>query len=460
MRYSITFTLEVYNALVAHLFQPGQTERGAYILCGLSHTEAETRLLVRRLLPVLSQDVLTSSRSHMEIKPQSFMRAMKEADLDGLAFVFVHSHPPGVRDHSPADDKTEASLFRTAYIRIGTQSAVHASIVFSAPACPSARVWHRDGSYSPVTMIRVIGDRFRFYTNPQAAGTGAQIFDRQIRAFGLAIQQVLGSLHIGIVGAGGTGSAVAEQLIRLGVGRLSEFDAQCLEASNTTRVYGSGLKDAGEPKVEIIRRHSEHIGLGTNVTAVDSDITQRASAELLRDCDVIFGCTDDEWGRSILCRIATDYYIPVFDMGVKIDSRDGKIVSVEGRVTTLVPGAACLFCRGRITAEGVTANVIAKHNKAQIDELRRQDYAPELHENAPAVIPFTTAVASAAVQELLHRLTGFMGSDRTSSEAILFFDQSRIRTNRLPPQAGCFCADHVNWGIGDQTPFLGMLWQD
>jgi molybdopterin/thiamine biosynthesis adenylyltransferase len=460
MRYSITFTQEVYSALVDHLFQLGQTERAAYLLCGLSHTEAETRLLVRCLLPVLIQDVLTSSRSHMEIEPQSFMRAMKEADMNGVAFVFVHSHPPGVRDHSPADDKTEASLFRTAYIRIGTHSAVHASIVFSAPDCPSARVWHRDGSYSPVTMIRVIGDRFRFYGNLQAAGVGAQIFDRQIRAFGSAIQQMLGSLHIGIVGAGGTGSAVAEQLIRLGVGRLSEFDSQCLEASNTTRVYGSGLKDAGQPKVEIIRRHSDHIGLGTNVTAVDSDITQRASAELLRDCDVIFGCTDDELGRSILCRMATDYYIPVFDMGVKINSKDGEIVSVEGRVTTLVPGTACLFCRGRITAEGVSANVIAKHSKAQIDELRRQGYAPELHENAPAVIPFTTAVASAAVQELLHRLTGFMGSDRTSSEAILFFDQSRIRTNRVPPQAGCFCADHVNWGIGDQTPFLGILWQD
>jgi molybdopterin/thiamine biosynthesis adenylyltransferase len=460
MRYSITFTQDVYSALMDHLFQPGQAERGAYLLCGLSLTETETRLLVRRLFPVLPQDVISSSRSHMEIAPQSYMRAMKVADIDGLSFVFVHSHPPGARDHSPADDETEISLFRTAYIRIGAQGAVHGSIVFSAQDCPSGRVWHPDGSYSPVTMVRVVGDRFRFYPNPQAPGFSTQIFDRQVRAFGSAIQQVLGDLHVGIIGAGGTGSAVAEQLIRLGVGRLSQFDAQCLDPSNTTRVYGSALDDAGKPKVDIIRRHSDHIGLGTKVAAVGSDITLRSIAELLRECDVIFGCTDDEWGRSILCRIATNYYIPVFDMGVKIDSRNGEIVSVEGRVTTLVPGAACLFCRGRITAEGVTANVIEKHNKGQIDELRRQGYAPELNENAPAVIPFTTAVASAAVGELLHRMTGFMGSDRTSSEVILFFDQCRIRTNWVPPQAGCFCADLQGWGIGDQRPFLGMIWQD
>jgi len=38
MHYSITFTQGVYSALVDHLFQPGETERGAYLLCGLSRT--------------------------------------------------------------------------------------------------------------------------------------------------------------------------------------------------------------------------------------------------------------------------------------------------------------------------------------------------------------------------------------------------------------------------------------
>ena len=73
--------------------------------------------------------------------------------------------------------------------------------------------------------------------------------------------------------------------------------------------------------------------------------------EEFRTCDAIFGCTDDEWGRSLLTRLAIYYAIPVFDMGVKIDSEDGIIRSINGRVTTLLPGTACLYCRGRITAE-------------------------------------------------------------------------------------------------------------
>jgi hypothetical protein len=394
----------------------------------------------------------------MEIAPQSFMRAMKHANTKNLSFVFVHSHPYGPAGHSPQDDVTEPSLFRTAYIRIGGQ-AIHASIVSSGIDQPRARVWHPDGSTSPVEVIRVIGNRFRFIQRVRAKNVSTDIFDRQVRAFGAEIQELLAALHIGVVGIGGTGSAVAEQLIRLGVGRLSLFEGQTLDASNVTRVYGSRLTDVDQPKVRIIERLAKEIGFGTEVTLFPKHITNSETAKALRDCDVIFGCTDDEWGRSILSKLAIDYYIPVFDMGVKIDSSEGLIVSVQGRVTTLLPGAACLFCRGRITADGVRAQVIESCSPEQAEELRRQ-HAPELQGNAPAVITFTSAVASTAVSELLHRLTGFMGADRVSSEVIHFFDQSRMRTNHLSLASDCYCGAKERWGLGDQQPFWGCYGKD
>jgi molybdopterin/thiamine biosynthesis adenylyltransferase len=406
----------------------------------------------------LPQEVISASGRHMEIAPQSFMRAMKRADAGHFSFVFVHSHPDGPAGHSQQDNITEPILFRTAYTRI-SGNAIHASIVISGIDYPRARVWHLDGTTSPVEVIRVIGDRFRFFHHDPGRNASAEIFDRQVRAFGMEIQHILKTLHIGIVGNGGTGSAVAEQLIRFGVGKLSLFEGQTLDASNVTRVYGSRLTDVDVPKVQIIQRLAKDIGFGTEVIAFPYHITILKSAEALRGCDAIFGCTDDEWGRSILSKLAIDYYIPVIDMGVKIDSNEGSIVSVQGRVTTLVPGSACLFCRGRITADGVRVQVIESCNPSQAEELRRQRYAPELEGNAPAVIAFTTAVASTAIAELLHRLTGFMGAERTSSEVIHFFDQSRMRTNHISPSPDCYCGDRQRWGLGDQQPFLGMLWQ-
>jgi molybdopterin/thiamine biosynthesis adenylyltransferase len=372
----------------------------------------------------------------MEIAPQSFMRAMKGADAGRMSFAFVHSHPDSTREHSPQDDLTELNLFRTAYSRIGGPS-LNASLVFSAADRPHARVWHQDGNTSPIEVIRSVGNRFRFFERRPQMSVDPVIFDRQVRAFGPEMQRLLKSFHFGIVGTGGTGSAVAEQLVRLGIGRLSLFEGQTLEASNVTRVYGSRIADVGLPKIEIIQRLAKEVGFGTEIRLLPGLITNRTIAEPLRDCEVIFGCTDDEWGRSILCRVAIDYYVPVIDMGVKIDSINGAIASVQGRVTTLLPGSACLFCRGRICAEGVRAQVIESFNPKQAEELRRQQYAPELVDNAPAVIAFTTAVASTAIGEFLHRLTGFMGGRPSQQRSDSF-----LRRNEDANQPGSAFSTH------------------
>jgi hypothetical protein len=158
--------------------------------------------------------------------------------------------------------------------------------------------------------------------------------------------------------------------------------------------------------------------------------------------------------------LAIYYYIPVFDMGVRIDSDDGAVSSAKGRVTTLFPGSACLFCRGRITPERVRAEMLAAVSPAEAEGLRKEGYVVGLDEPAPAIISFTTSVAAGAVSELLHRLTGFMGSERTSTEVIFRFDEGRIGGNSTASKPGCFCSNRENWGRGDQSLFLGTTWRD
>jgi molybdopterin/thiamine biosynthesis adenylyltransferase len=261
------------------------------------------------------------------------------------------------------------------------------------------------------------------------------------------------------VGNGGTGSATVEQLVRLGVGRIITADGQRFEKSNVNRVYGSSAHDGGAPKTEIVRRLADHIGLRTTMTVIDAPITFRSVLERFRECDLVFACTDDEWGRSLLTKFAIYYQIPVFDMGVKFDSDDGTINSVQGRVTTLLPGSACLYCRGRITPRRVQLESLQIIAPQEAEQLRREGYAPELGDPAPAVIPFTTTVAAGAVCELLHRLTGYMGSDRQSTEVIYRFDETAISRNARASDGECFCAQRKWWGRGDRTPFLGVTWR-
>ena len=124
-------------------------------------------------------------------------------------------------------------------------------------------------------------------------------------------------------------------------------------------------------------------------------------------------------------------------------------------MTTLLPGEACLFCRERINPL-----VIAVESKSPAERRRLADerYAPELDTDNPAVVMFTTTVAAKGVSELLHRITGFMGTDRTSSEVLLRLHQTELRTNRTPPGRECLCFQRSLWGRGDTRDYLGQVW--
>lgn len=458
MEYTISFQEKDYDGLVNHLLSDRAKERAAYLLCYVSKSSEEVRLLVREVVPVNEDDIEESSASHMKIRSISYVRAIKKARDAGQGLFFVHSHPLGFPDHSDQDDMEEKRFFKTVYQRI--PNAIHGSIILSDANKPVARVWLDDGNIVPVAVIRSIGRRFRFFSNDEDKNQYPEFFDRQIRAFGADVQKLLGKLKVGVVGLGGTGSSVAEQLIRLGVGTLYLFDHDSFDSTNVNRVYGSRVSDAGKSKVEITQRLADEIGLGTVVKTLNRSVTYKTAIEELKKCDVIFGCTDDHWGRSILCRVAVYYLIPVLDMGVKVDSENNQIRSIYGRTTVLLPDHACLFCRGRIDPNMISSERAEATNPEDAAAKRKEGYIPELPDTAPSVIPFTTIVAATSIIEFLHRLTGFLGDERETNEVIHLFDQEKIGKNARASGTGCFCGDSSHAARGDVAPHsLGLTWR-
>ena len=157
-----------------------------------------------------------------------------------------------------------------------------------------------------IDRLWVTGRRFALAQNwLHEATPPSEQFDRNIRAFGGTIQNMLGDLKVAVVGCGGTGSAVIEQLVRLGVRHLRMLDPDMLTASNLTRVYGSFTEDVGRPKVDVSAAHVRRIAPDAVVITEQAKVTLEATAKLLLDADVVFGCTDDNAGRLVLSRIAS-----------------------------------------------------------------------------------------------------------------------------------------------------------
>lgn len=459
MRYSMTFLERTYNELTQHLFQSTQVEQAAYLLCKISRSSREIRFIAKEVIPIPSSDLLIQECDLLSIPSKSFVPILKRASDSKQCFFLVHSHPKHYPNFSPADDREEPKLFRSAYIRI--EDGIHGSLVFNSPSSIAARVWldNEDSlSEMPIDKILILGRRYKIIiSNNSSTSTSGinDIFDRQVRVFGPDLQKTLQQLTIGVVGCGGTGSATIELLARLGVGKIIAFDHDTVEDTNITRIHGSKNTDIGRLKVDLMREMVEDIGVGSQIELVPNKIIYKSAAEKLKECDIIFGCTDDNAGRSILNQMMIRYFIPLIDMGVIIDSRAGLINSIFGRVTILSPGKPCLLCRNRIDVSRIAAEMMP----SDIYEARRKEgYVPELGRPDPAVVTFTTSIASQAVNEMLELLTGFMGSEECS-EVIYRFDAHKIMRYPEPQiSQGCSCGNEFIKGSGDTPDFLGTTW--
>ncbi len=315
----------------------------------------------------------------------------------------------------------------------------------------TGRVPHPDGSNRHLDALRVVGDRVLILLDDENKDL-ADLFGRQVLALGGDGQLVLGRMHIGVVGAGGTGSAVCEQLIRLGVGHITVIDPDVITDTNVTRVWGSTLDDVDAPKVNIVARSATTIGLGTKVTAIHDTIANEAAARALRHCDVVLGCTDDNVGRLVLSRLAYIHLIPVIDMGVRIDTDGDHVTSIDARITYMAPGSACLDCRGWIDHERLAAEALPDDERTVLEA---EGYVVGLGDPDPSVVPYTTAVAAHAVSDLLNRLFGFAPAP---NDQIIQFHAHTIRTPGRPARDDHFCTDPFFTGAGDLDPFLDRPW--
>lgn len=436
-------------------------ETAGVMLAGVAEApNGDIRLLVRRMRWVGESAYSRRERYRLTIHSEGYVHALAEAETLGAACIWVHTHPgqgasPRPSKHDHTVDGEIADLFR---LRSG--SPYYGTLIFSpySPGLVFTGYLQREGSDAvQIQRLWQVGNRWRLVraydsSMPQLS----PIFDRNVRAFGAAIQQTLGDLTIGIVGCGGTGSSAAEQLVRLGVRHLILVDPDELSESNLTRVYGSTVSDVGKPKVQVLKHHLTLIAPDLHCEPVKSMVTLESAARRLIRCDAVFGCTDDNAGRLVLSRLATYLLTPVIDCGVLLSSdAGGQLTGIDGRVTILSPGQACLICRDRIDLARAGAELLTPDER-----VRRQNegYAPALGQTEPAVVAFTTLVGATAVSELLERLIGY-GPEPRPSEILLRFHEREISTNIAEPRIRHYChPSSGKLGIGMTQPFLEQIW--
>lgn len=429
----------------------------AWAACGAVALDGHL-LLINELTAVADEHYRRREALRLDIASPGYAPAFAQAADAGATAIplFLHTHPSGRPVPSRLDHRVDEQLRDLALTRTGRPA--YASVIFGgtsdAPQV-SGRVWLGDGD-EPVRLdrLRVAGPSLGVVLCEDRTGPGssAVMFDRQVRAFGQDGQHLLAALKVGVVGAGGTGSATIEQLARLGVGQLVIVDDDTIDETNLTRIHQSRTSDVDRLKVDVAGDAAGDAGTATSVTKIAGKVMSVSTIRQLASCDVVFGCTDDHAGRMVLSRLAYHYLVPVIDCGVVVDATDGRVRGVHGRVTVACPGHPCLVCRGQVDLQRAAAEQMDPEEYAR----RAADgYVPDIGGAAPAVVAFTTAVAAAAVGEMLGRLFDYAPAPHPGQLLIGLHDRT-VKSAGRPADAGHYCQQSAQWGLGDTSPPLGI----
>jgi molybdopterin/thiamine biosynthesis adenylyltransferase len=465
MKYSITILEKHLIELKSLILTKNGFERPAILLCGRSLIQndiwdggSEYRFLSKYIIEIPDDEINSHDGERVNWNTKTFQQILKKAEDEDLAISLIHSHPAGFNTFSEIDNNNEIDLFRTIFnCNLGEKP--HLSMMITYDEQITARVWTKQLKTFEIDFIRIIGDRFTFLYPEKYSKNSKEEFHRQQLAFGQTLSNDLLKLKIAVVGCGATGSATAHLLARLGVGQLLLIDDDLVERSNLSRLYGatSSDADAGNPKVEVLKRFISNIGLGCRVRALKGWVGNKECRESIKSCDLIFGCTDDNNGRIFLNRYSHFYYTPLFDMGVEIDltkTEPTEIRSLQGRLTVLLPGNVCLLCRKIINSKMAYEEDLKRNDPMGFERQKEEAYVTGGGNPSPSVITFTTEVATMAVNEFINRIVGLKKTP-PEKHLIRFFDRNEDKRPGAKSEEACpICGDAFYWGRGDMEPFL------
>jgi molybdopterin-synthase adenylyltransferase len=266
-------------------------------------------------------------------------------------------------------------------------------------------------------------------------------YSRNEALFGPQGQAKIAAAKVAIVGVGGLGSHIAQQLAYLGVETMTLVDFDIVTNSSMNRLVGAVDADvaAKTKKVIVAKRMIAAINPGANVEPVDAKIDTPDAEAAIAAADVVFGCLDRDLPRLKLTEVCSRFAKPLFDLATDTGG-EGDDLWYGGRVV-FANGTGCLICRNLLDQQEMTRDTLSPDQREELDRIYGIERAT-LAETGPMVVSINGVVASLAVTELMVFVTGM----REPMPYLIYRGHAATvgRNNDLP-EPGCYFCTGI-WG--------------
>jgi ThiF family len=395
----------LWDELHAHLFPGDGDEHGAVLTAGYSRSaDGDVRLTARSVTPANEErDYLVGQYGHRALQASFIHRHVTRCRDQKLVYLAVHNHGGhGSVSFSSVDLESHERGY-PALLDIVEGMPVGALVV--AEGALELDLWIPGGERTSLRQANVIGNRYtRLYSNGRiqrevehspTGRAGDAWYDRQELIFGDRGQALMRGARVTVIGLGGVGAIVSEQLARLGVGQMTLIDPDHLEPSNFSRIVGATTADLtiGARKVDIAARVARDSNPNIDLELIAGDFAIEPVARRAIDSDFLFLAADTMRARLVFNALVHQYYVPGVQIGSKIavNPRTGSIDAAFSVVRHVRPGTGCLVCN-----ELIDPVKLAEEWKTDV-ERAAQRYGITLAN--PSVITLNAVAASHAVND-------------------------------------------------------------
>lgn len=436
-------------------------ETGALAILGERKTPAKHEFIVVNLLLPGEGDLKIASSGEVVFGSSYIRRAhleMRESGLAGIATFHTHPFADASVNFSPYDNQQEPLLAEN-LMELDSRTRLISVVAGKQSQC--GRYYVGPSSPRPLGELVLVGDHLTWLgldgrpSSPPPKP--AAIFDRGQALTGPGALNRLSCMTIAVVGASGTGSLMCELLARAGCKHVIVIDHDVVKDINLNRILHATAEDArlGTPKVEVVHRATEALGLGCHVEPVQASILDCNVLRRVLDADLAIGCIDRDLPRHLLCELSYRYLQSYIDVGSEIGGDDDGIMSVDSRVSYVAPGRCCLICSGVVTPRRLRFESLTDSERTRKIAL---GYSADLLITQPAVMDLNMRAVGNGMLLLRHLLQPFLEDPypvKLCENAVTYTSRAVSSTTKANPRCPA-CQANRRFGYGDCGPALGF----